>query len=134
MGMIVGLVCLSLAIVAVPKFARFAARLLPNRPPRIGPRISKLDDDGLTVAGSNANWSDIQEIVTYKHDFVAYDMVCIALQLQGSKWVEVWEEDPRFGTLTAELRRRFPTIPESWYHDVCLPAFKTNYRVLWNGA
>ena len=108
-----------------------ALRLIPRRSPPSGPRITRLDNAGITVGGLDATWSDVEQIVTYKRDFLAYDMVCIALNLRHSRCIEVWEEDPQFASMTTELERRFSSIPEGWLDQVCQPAFETNYRVLW---
>ncbi len=79
-------------------------------------------------------WSAIHAIATYKLDLGTYDEICLAFNVVGSSWVEVPESTPGFSDLMAVVSRRYPEVPRDWHQDVMLPAFATNYRVLWGVA
>lgn len=76
-------------------------------------------------------WCDVREIATYKHDFWAYDMICLGFRAGGDEWCEAWESMPGFVELSDRIRELWPSIPEKWYEDVMLPAFASNFRTLW---
>lgn len=111
-----------------------------NRHRRIKATCTKaLNDTGLTVTWSDGRpqqgfkWADVSEVRTYKVDCFAYDDICLAFIADGL-WYEVSEQDDIFPSVMKIIEQRFPDIPEDWYAEVMLPAFKTNERVLWSAA
>lgn len=70
-------------------------------------------------------------IATYKLDLFAVDTIVIAFETRERPGfaLEVWEECLGFRALFATLHSEFDVDPE-WYGTVMLPAFATNYRVL----
>lgn len=90
-----------------------------------------IDEHGFDFRESVVTWAAIKAIATYKLDLGTYDEICLAFKVADGSWVEVVESAPGFSDLMAEVDRRFPEIPRDWYRRVMLPAFATNYRVLW---
>jgi len=92
--------------------------------------------DSTTVENQNDSRSfdinDVTVAVAFKRDLMFVDNVCLSFELPTG-WVEVDEEMQGFGTLLESLESLLPGFPPSveWWHGVCIPAFKTNYTVLW---
>jgi len=93
-----------------------------------------VNNDGFILDGNTVPWSSVRAIATYKHDLFAYDDICLAFKVSDESWLEVSEEEPGFQSLVQEVERRYPEVPRDWFHEVMLPAFATNYRVLWGVA
>jgi hypothetical protein len=72
----------------------------------------------------------VDRIVGYKLDLFTVDEICIELHI-GDRAVRFNESTPGWYQLLERLRRVFPSIPEGWDWDVTLPAFATNYTVLY---
>lgn len=78
------------------------------------------------------HWADITRVETYKIDLFTFDTICLSFvdELRQLEY-KTFEEMAGFSDFIAELDRHFPGIDNNWYTTVMLPAFSTNYRVLW---
>jgi hypothetical protein len=76
-------------------------------------------------------WDDVRTIHTYKRDFFAYDMICLAFEVAEGEWVEIWESMVDFELVDKEMCERFPGVPRDWFGQVMQPPFAPNDRVLW---
>jgi hypothetical protein len=94
------------------------------------------DENGILIANSSFTgpfvipWGEIDEILTFKIDLGTIDDIRLAIHYSAG-WYELSEEDEGFKEVCEQIERRFPSIPETWFLDVMLPAFAPNHRVLW---
>lgn len=94
------------------------------------------DETGISIGSLDSPapvvvpWDEIDEIHTFKLDLGTIDDIRLAIH-DSNGWHELSEQDEGFMDIAAELKRRFPAIPEMWYFEVMLPVFATNHRVLW---
>lgn len=110
------------------------ARLLRQNEAEYGRLV--LDEDGLFLLKGDKRewtlrWADVRRVATYKHDFFAYDMICLGFETGDEQWIEIWEAMVDFSLVSERMQTEFPTIPADWYVTVMLPPFEANYRVLW---
>jgi hypothetical protein len=81
---------------------------------------------------TRVKWADVKEIVAFKEDLFAYDLICLAFRVSDNdEWYKIDEEMEGFGEILDPLSEAFPGIPDCWYQDVMHPAFATNAAVLW---
>lgn len=111
-------------------------QLVPQLTCRSVQKRVRVVDELIVIGNSTAgetfafHWGEIGAIETYKVDLVTTDEIRLAFKVADS-WHEVSEADEGFMPLAKAMSMQFPTIPETWYLDVMLPAFATNQRTLW---
>lgn len=88
-------------------------------------------EEGQAEPALSVRWSAVRGIRTYKRDFYAHDMICLAFRVEGDRWVEIMETSPGFMEVGERMREAFPDITPSWYLDVMSPAFERNESVLY---
>lgn len=99
-------------------------------------RIS-LDPSGFTIEKSGKiaaqiSWSDVKEIIAFKRDLFAYDLICLGFRTKDDD--TFWEVDEQcigYNELLAELEKQFPSIRTDWFAQVAHPAFALNRTTLW---
>ncbi len=113
----------------------------PDRSPQRDSHRPSLtpEGDGLAFVGEGGRatlrWSDVKEIVAFKRDAFAHDLICIAFRVSAAgEWWEIHEEMPGYQEILAALPAAFPGIRTDWWHAVAFPAFETNATLLWNAA
>jgi|WetSurMetagenome_2_1015567.scaffolds.fasta_scaffold432933_1 hypothetical protein len=80
---------------------------------------------------ADVKWDSVEEIVAYKADLFAYDMICWEVTFEpGPETFEVNEHMVGFSELQKAAEARF-AIPESWWSTVAFPAFVPNPTILW---
>lgn len=96
--------------------------------------IFSYSDDGFTITLENAarsiKWSAIERITAYKRDLMTYDLVCMDITYDN-RMLTIHEEQPGWYQFIRKTKIVFPEIPESWDVDIVLPAFETNWKVLY---
>ena len=75
-------------------------------------------------------WNDIKELHAYKKDLLTYDEICIDIVLPESI-ITITEEIEGWVEFTEKMNKIFPSINKEWYADIMLPAFKTNFTILY---
>jgi len=86
-----------------------------------------LPNDKTTV-----RWADVKEIVAFKVDLFAVDLICIAFRVSDDgEYFEIDEEMPGYKALLEALPATFPGIRTDWFSEVAFPAFATNATSLW---
>ena len=76
-------------------------------------------------------WSEVQEILVFKRDLFAVDLICIAFKLSENKFIEINEEMVGYHDLQSWLPKLFSGIREDWFLDVTFPAFAKNQLTIW---
>src|SRR5688572_9314442 len=80
-------------------------------------------------------WNEVREIVAWKEDVFAYDLICIGLRISNEpNYLRVHEEADGWEELIEELERRYGVGMGDWWTQVAFPAFKENWTVLWSGV
>ena len=76
-------------------------------------------------------WSEIVEIVAFKHDLWAYDMICLGLRMDGTDEIlEVAEECPGYQQWLQVVEGRFQLV-DDWWRRTAYPAFVMNLSTIW---
>lgn len=93
------------------------------------------DSDGFTVIykelSSKVEWSAISQISVFKLDLITIDRVDMDID-HGDTILSISEDLTGWGEFVGKLHEKFPEIPKDWYVDICLPAFATNFSVIYN--
>ena len=99
----------------------------------LGPDGFCIRDDARVVC--RVEWSSVREIAAFKRDLFSYDELCIGFRTDDTdRYAEVWESDPGYAELLAELPRHFAEIRTDWFEQVAHPAFATNWTTIWGEA
>ncbi len=104
-----------------------------KEPPRVD-----CDESGFSIiAGPSlmrVAWSEVLEVVAYKQDCFAFDIICLGFRTSDDdRFWSVGEDYAGYEELLAELPSRFAGIREDWFSDVAFPAFVPNWTILWGG-
>ena len=76
------------------------------------------------------NWSDIDQINTYKKDVVIYDLVVLDIISEGYV-LTINEESPGWFQLVLKLKEVFQEIPKDWDINITQPAFEENFTIIY---
>ena len=77
-------------------------------------------------------WNQIKEILAYKRDLFAVDLICLGFHLSDdANLYEVHEEMLGYKNLVETIESRFEVNPKDWWTKVAFPAFETNATVIW---
>ncbi len=99
------------------------------------PRVTTTES-GFRLAGGcheplNTAWEDVVEIVAFKRDNWAYDVICLGFRLVGTEeFIEIAEDFPGYENFLKVVESRF-TLAEDWWQNVAFPAFQTNWSTIW---
>ena len=103
-----------------------------------GPKpVIHMEESGFSVTEGykvifQIKWTDVREVVAYKEDLFAYDVICVGFRLDDTdSYPRVTEEFIHYKELLQELPSEFPGIRTDWFTDVALPAFVPNWTTLW---
>lgn len=87
----------------------------------------------------SVRWADVKQIVAWKDDAFAFDIICIGFQVQGEpdaaeepRYYRCDEEQPGWKELLEALERMFGVRVADWWQSVAFPAFAGNATVLWD--
>ena len=98
----------------------------------------KISDDGMTLFTDdklewNLQWKNISKIATYKKDLLTVDLICLDLYDKSQNLTyTIDDEMTGFDQICGEIILRFPIIDKDWWSLVAHPAFKENFRLLYN--
>jgi len=116
--------------------AKFIYREPPVQPPTV-----RVVEDGLQVIRgvdvlASARWSDVKQIITYKHDLFSTDEIRVGFlaATEADSWLEISEEWSGFKEAIARMEELFPSIPGDWFWEVAVPAFDRKETVLWEDS
>jgi hypothetical protein len=94
----------------------------------------KLLDKGFCISSKTGIkdilWNDVNELHAYKKDLLTYDEICINIILPKSI-ITITEEIEGWVEFIEKMNKVFPSINKEWYADIMLPAFKTNFTILY---
>lgn len=91
-----------------------------------GFRLASGSHEPLDVA-----WDDVVEIVTFKRDVFAYDVICVGFRLIDTEdLIEVAEDFPGYDHFVKVVGSRFG-LAKDWWRNVAFPAFKPNWSTIW---
>ncbi|MGA3045855.1 MAG: hypothetical protein ABSD67_04490 [Terracidiphilus sp.] len=78
-------------------------------------------------------WTKIEIVAAFKRDLYAVDLICIAFETADFVY-EINEEMVCWAAFVGEIATHLPGClkAEDWYQAVTLPAFKTNWTVLYS--
>lgn len=78
-------------------------------------------------------WTNIEKVAAFKRDLYAVDLICIAFETAEFVY-EINEEMVSWPAFVKEIATHLPGClkAEEWYQSVMLPAFKTNWTVLYS--
>ena len=94
-------------------------------------------DNGFNIVHKNeiqlyVEWDKISKVATYKADLLTTDLICLEIHIIGDEKIyEVHEEMKLFSDFCQALSDNLDLINSNWYMDVMLPAFKTNYTIIY---
>ena len=89
-----------------------------------------LFSDG-SVSTFRAKWTEIARVVAFKRDIYAYDLLCMAFEVDGLSF-EFDEEMEGWKSMIDSLPGYLPGFPrpDEWWKAVVLPPFATNMTQL----
>ncbi|MEX2558701.1 MAG: hypothetical protein WD403_02250 [Pirellulales bacterium] len=90
----------------------------------------ELFDDERAASIWRIRWAEVDEIVAWKDDVWAYDIICIGLR-SGQKQYRCDEEQHGWHDLLRTIERLFAIRRDDWWRRVALPAFETSLTVIW---
>jgi hypothetical protein len=106
-----------------------------NRPPRI-----ELEPGGFATVRTTGTrypirWANITRIAAFKRDLLTTDEILLAIEVADRPGMvhEVSEQWLGFSELFAPMEQVLGISP-SWYYEIMLPAFKPNYRIIYEPA
>ncbi|QQS09669.1 MAG: hypothetical protein IPK69_03345 [Phycisphaerales bacterium] len=80
-------------------------------------------------------WDEVRQIVAYKDDVWAYDIINVAFVTQDECLAfRADEEFEGFCEFMLEFQRRFPDHNKEWYRQVMIPAFERCWTVVWDAS
>lgn len=95
----------------------------------------RCDSEGFTVIckefSSEVEWSAISQISVFKLDLITIDRIDMDI-VHEDMVLSISEDLPGWSEFLEKLHETFPEIPKDWYIDICLPAFATNFSVIYN--
>ncbi|MDR6803143.1 hypothetical protein J2Y45_000413 [Dyadobacter sp. BE34] len=95
----------------------------------------RYDSDGFTVIykefSSEVKWSAVSQISVFKLDLITIDRIDMDI-VHEDMVLSISEDLPGWAEFLEKLHETFPEIPKDWYIDICLPAFATNFSVIYN--
>ena len=77
------------------------------------------------------SWADVKEIVAWKDDVWAYDIICIGFRI-GDAPEYLWCDEENAGW--DELSKKLATmagVEADWWRKVAFPAFAANWTTIW---
>lgn len=77
------------------------------------------------------SWSDVQEVVTFKEDAYAVEVICVVLRTKNGRELLISEDWNGFDTVMGEALRRLSEMEKDWWQKVAFPPFETNYHSIW---
>jgi hypothetical protein len=79
-------------------------------------------------------WNEVEEIVAFKRDLFAYDLICLGFKISrdyNTIEVEVNEHMLGFDNLMKAVENQFGVRNEDWFRQVAVPAFAVNMTTIW---
>ncbi len=77
-------------------------------------------------------WDEIDEIIAYKKDLFAVDLICWQFcRLADEYVVEINEEMVGYKVLLKTLENKFGIKEEDWFRKVAIPPFAPNVTSVW---
>lgn len=126
----------------IPWLEKIRVRIQQGRLARARQISFNFNSDGVTynswINGEPENeqlipWTKIEKIAAFKRDCYAVDLICIALETANCVY-EINEQMVSWSAFIEEIASYLPGClrAEEWYEAVMLPAFKTNWTVLYS--
>jgi hypothetical protein len=122
------------------KYVRSFWRRLRFRPAQPTKATIEFDAQGFSVLEPSAAsasearlaWSAVQQVVAYKRDCFALDLLCLAMELEGPRTLELNEEMQGWQLFIETLPLYLEGCPAwtEWWQQVTSPPFATNATVL----
>jgi len=145
---------LALASVAVPVWQLIASRLRARLLSKIEVDVKagklsqgsledsnngviSVSEDGFIVRhGDNpaaeVEWDEVEEIIAYKTDLLATDLICWGFCCSGEhRMIEVDEHMAGFKELQKAVESRYEVTLQDWFDEVAFPPFAENMTVIW---
>jgi len=117
---------------------RLTTRVRSRREGRTGttytvvPSLEGLHLSWLTLENETGSvslcWPEVREVVAFKRDLYAVDLICLTFGLASGRAVELHEEMHGWQAVLEGLPQYLPgskPFPE-WFHEVAVPAFAPN--------
>jgi hypothetical protein len=77
-------------------------------------------------------WEDVKEVVTWKDDLFAVDLINLGFRVTDSpEYLGVNEEELGWRELGERLPAALPALPKDWWTVVMQPPFATNWATIW---
>jgi hypothetical protein len=90
--------------------------------------------NGFTIAHKDEEydvpWHEVEELVAYKLDLMAYDEICLDILHNGSKHT-ITEDTPGWHLFVEKTKSVYPGIDMYWDSKIVYPSFATNLTVLY---
>lgn len=90
--------------------------------------------NGFTIAYKDEEydvpWHEVEELVAYKLDLMAYDEICLDILHNGSKHT-ITEDTPGWHLFVEKTKSVYPGIDMYWDSKIVYPSFATNLTVLY---
>lgn len=95
-----------------------------------GEGVGLFDDNDVAVW--KIRWEEVKEVVAYKDDVFAYDIICVGFRVGDEPYYQCCDEEHKgWDELHRELAERFGVRLEDWWQGVAFPAFARNWTILW---
>ncbi|HEX6731927.1 MAG TPA: hypothetical protein VF074_18065 [Pyrinomonadaceae bacterium] len=78
-------------------------------------------------------WKDVIRVEAFKRDLYVVDLICLKFLSEDNTTIEIDEEMDGWQSLIENLHEYLPGCQNfsEWFGAVALPAFKTNFRVIY---
>ena len=92
--------------------------------------------DGSSEGEHRLQWSDVREVAAFKRDCWVHDLLMVQFQCADGATLKVHEEMYGFESAMRSLPNFLVGCRpyDDWWHPVVVPAFATNWTVIWTGA
>ena len=99
-------------------------------------RIVSADEVGIFSESGNIKtrllkWDRVNRIAVYKKDEFTTDLICIEFGLPENITITLHEEMESYDLVVPKMHMQFEGIEKDWYSKIVKPAFKRNYRVIY---
>ena len=98
--------------------------------------VISADEVGVNVEKANnktqlLRWEQVNRIAVYKKDEITTDLICIEFGLPENMTITLHEEMEGYDLVVPKMHMQFEGIEKDWYSKIVKPAFKRNYRVIY---
>ena len=98
--------------------------------------VISANEVGVTIEKANnktqlLRWEQVNRIAVYKKDEIATDLICVEFGMPENITITIHEEMEGYDFVVHKMHIQFEGLEKDWYSKIVKPAFKRNYRVIY---